>query len=148
MSARLCIALVVALPLSACLEPGRQTLGNLDNEPPTVVSTSPALALDGGITSVPVLTQIVITFSEAMDIYSLRPGITVVRGAEPVEVNVEYLQEPVVQNFGSTPFGVRVTPVSPLAPSTTYTLVLSTLLNDLQGVSFAAEQRIAFRIGP
>ncbi len=148
----------VALPIliwAACLEPGAPLLARLDETPPSVLSTVPPITDGGTLSSLPAGSPIEITFSEEMDIRTLRPGISVLkRNRVPPEelsllVTVPPPGPPLVQDL-DRPYLVRVYPNGQtlLPDNTNYSLVLRTLLADAQGNALPEEIQIRFRITP
>ena len=71
------------LSFAGCLDPGDPVLAVRDTDPPEVQSTDPAanaqIASDGSLE---------ITFSEYMDVRTLRPGIAVFYGRDEVPLSI------------------------------------------------------------
>ncbi len=131
------------LSLSACLDPGDPLLGVRDTDPPEVESTNPeangSIALDGTLE---------ITFSEFMDIRTLRPGIAVFSGRDEVPLRISVPapsdgDEDVER--GDISYTVMVNAeAGTFEPSTSYTLVLRTILTDYEGNALTEEVRVPF----
>lgn len=140
-------ALAVA-SLSGCLEPGDAIYERRDTVPPRVVSTDPGsngvLAAGGSLR---------ITFSESMDVRSLRPGIAVFAGRDEVPLTILAPEVPELdQNVGRGDVEYTVEALvaegSTLSPNTQYTLVLRDVLTDFEGNPLATEVRVVFRTAP
>lgn len=90
--------------------------------PPIVVRTDPPK----GRTDVAFLVQPDVVFSEPIDASSLEEGsVRLLRDGSPVPARVGVVPE--------SPFTARLVPGTPLQPSTTYELVVSTAVHDLEG---------------
>jgi hypothetical protein len=145
MMRRLLIACAV-LSLSGCLEPGDPVLAVRDTDPPAVESTEPAanaeVAKDGSLR---------ITFSELMDVRSLRPGIAVFSGRDEVALSITVPRTSDIEQDierGDIPYTVTVSAASgAFSANTTYTLVLRTVLTDYEGNALPEEVRVLFRTG-
>ena len=120
-----------------CLEPGRPYLNEKDSVPPSVVKVVPERGQ-----SVTKDTTIEITFTEAMDLRSLRPGIGLLRGPAEVETTMRISGPgPVPEDIeqSDVPFRVQVIPRYPdgdagvLIGGVQYTIELRTLLTDSEG---------------
>lgn len=129
------IAFAAALALGAlagaCLEPGNPYLAERDNEPPRFVESIPE---PGGVfdKDAPIL----VTFSEEMDIRSLRPGIWLVKEQERVPVIIEVPEDdavPEAAQQSDIPYTISVRGAEPLEPNAEYLLVLDTVLTDTEG---------------
>ena len=68
---------LLALFATGCLSTGKAPYGKLDDQPPTVVSIVPAMGGDAGVPTINGGSFISITFSEQLDVDSIRPGIVV-----------------------------------------------------------------------
>ncbi|MBN1203465.1 MAG: Ig-like domain-containing protein [Myxococcaceae bacterium] len=142
---RLLIAWAV-LGLAGCLEPEDPVLGVRDTDPPEVQSTEPTangtLAAGGTLR---------ITFSELMDVRTLRPGIAVFSGRDEVALRVSV--PPTAEGEedierGDLPYTVQVNAAAgAFTANTSYTLVLRTILTDYEGNALTEEVRIPFRTG-
>lgn len=137
-------ALLGALALCGpgCLVAGDSPLPQRDKSPPAIRETLP-----------PDLGQIArsqpirIIFSEPMDPRSIRPGINLYLGRDPVPLNLEIPPpgldpDPVAiaqpwEVTGSSTGGL-------LAPDSTYTLFLRTVLTDTAGNPIEREEKITF----
>jgi hypothetical protein len=135
------------LSLVGCLEPGDPLLAVRDTDPPEIQSTDPApnaeIASDGTLE---------ITFSESMDVRTLRPGIAVFTGRDevPLRITVPAPQagEEDVER-GDFAYRVQVNAdAGALTPNASHTLVLRTILTDYEGNPLIEEVRIPFRTGP
>ncbi|MFY1826421.1 Ig-like domain-containing protein [Myxococcus fulvus] len=143
------LAGVLALSsLSGCLEPGEAIYLPRDTVPPRVVSTAP-----GGGETLPRGGSLRVTFSEAMDLRSLRPGFAVFSGRDELPLvltapPVPELDEDVER--GDVPYTVEAAFAEGvvLTPNTQYTLVLRTVLTDYEGNPLSSEIRIVFRSAP
>lgn len=118
--------------VSACLDPGSPYLATRDTDPPELVETVP---MAGG--TIEPTGFIELTFSEAMDPRSLRPGLFIVRGNERIATTVlmpEPRQDvPLGSQQIDIPFPVRVQGQEPLEPNTSYALVFDDVLTDTAG---------------
>src|ERR1051325_3547410 len=114
---------------------GFTTGAALETIPPTVSSVIPANAANG----VPISGGVAITFSEAMDnssiisggTFTLKRGITSVAGT--------------VTSVGAS---ATFTPLSSLAPNTTYTATMTTAARDLAGNPLATDFASSFTTDP
>lgn len=132
--------------LSGCLDPGDPLLGVRDTDPPEVSSTEPGtngtIASDGTVE---------ITFSEFMDVRTLRPGIAVFSGRDEIALSITVPapsdgDEDVER--GDLPYTVRVNAEGgTFTANTSYTLVLRTILTDYEGNALTEEVRVPFRTG-
>jgi hypothetical protein len=131
------------LSLSGCLEPGDPLLGVRDTDPPEVESTEPEA--NGTIATDATLE---ITFSEFMDIRTLRPGIAVFSGRDEVPLRITVPapsdgDEDVER--GDIPYTVMVNAeAGSFSANTSYTLVLRTILTDYEGNALTEEVRVPF----
>lgn len=136
------------LSLTGCLDPGDPLLGVRDTTAPTVQSTDPAangeISTDGTLN---------ITFSEYMDVRTLRPGIAVFLGRDPNEVPLSITvpaptdgDEDVER--GDIPYTIMVKASQPFTANSSYLLVVRTSTTDYEGNPLANEVRIPFRTGP
>jgi hypothetical protein len=98
-----------------------------DVTPPTVTARTPA----GGATGVSTATVVTATFSEAIDDFTVFFGGFRLRDPANtvVDANVTYNRDT---------FVATLTPMAPLAPSTTYTATVSELVKDMAGNSLAS----------
>lgn len=134
------------LCLSGCLDPGDPLLGVRDTDPPEVESTTPQA--NGTIPSDGTLE---ITFSEFMDVRTLRPGIAVFSGRDEVALRISVPapaegDEDVER--GDLPYTVMVNAEAGVfTANASYTLVLRTILTDYEGNALAEEVRVPFRTG-
>ncbi len=146
-----CLLIACAcLGLTGCLDPGDPVLAARDTTRPRVESTDPEAG--GEVTR---NGSVSITFSELMDVRSLRPGIAVFPGQdEQNEFSLRIVIPPISETEqdierGDIPFTVQVSLASgPFEPSTEYTLVLRTSLTDYEGNALAEQKRVLFRSGP
>jgi hypothetical protein len=133
------------LSLSGCLEPGDPLLAVRDTDPPEVESTN--IEADGTIASDATLE---ITFSEFMDVRTLRPGIAVFSGGSN-EVALSITVPPPTEGDedverGDLPYTVMVNAeAGAFTANTSYTLVLRTALTDYEGNALTEEVRVPFR---
>jgi hypothetical protein len=126
---------------------GDPLLAVRDTTPPQVVSTDPVangtIASDGTLN---------ITFSEFMDVRTLRPGIAVFSGREelPLHITVPAPTEPDEDvERGDIPYTVMVNAESgTFTANSLFTLVLRTSLTDYEGNPLVEEVRVPFRTGP
>ena len=133
-------AALVLLLLAGCLSTDKPTYQPMDTKRPTVNSIVPAMGDhyggDGGIPSLTPGAIITVTFSEAMDVSSLRPGIAI-RDANRVEqplniyVAPQYLMTINEQDLDFD-FPVQLSSPSGFTPGV-YQLILRELLIDQQG---------------
>ncbi|MFZ5469145.1 MAG: Ig-like domain-containing protein [Myxococcota bacterium] len=142
---------VVAALAVACLEtnPDQSYLAPLDENPPRVVRVEPTP--DGGTPVLSAGEAIKVTFSELMDVRSLRPGIAFIgKGVEQrLVITVPPPEREQVQDKDFE-YTVTVQPVaedgmSPV-PSGVYSLLLRTLLTDVQGNALPSERRVVFDV--
>lgn len=134
------------LSLSGCLDPGDPLLGVRDTDPPEVSSTEPeaneTIASDATIE---------ITFSEFMDVRTLRPGIAVFSGRDEVPLRITVPapsdgDEDVER--GDLPYTVMVNAEGgAFTANSSYTLVLRTILTDYEGNALPEEVRVPFSTG-
>ena len=134
------------LSLTGCLDPGDPLLAERDTNAPRVESTDPAangqIATDGTLN---------ITFSEYMDVRTLRPGVAVFLGRDevPLDITVPAPAEGDEDvERGDISYTVKVNASEPFAANAGFTLVLRTVLTDYEGNALAEEVRIPFRTGP
>lgn len=108
-----------------------------DVTPPTVISTTPAC----GATLVALNTKVTANFSEALDPTTVNAGTFTLTGpgATPVAGAVTY---------AAASNSAVFTPSANLAPSTIYTLTLTTGVKDLAGNALAANFTCTFTTGP
>lgn len=146
------LVLGVALLQAACLQPGAPYLSELDSTPPQVLSTRPALRPDGGVSTLASSAVIEVTFSEAMDPRSVRPGINVTQDArcegleEPLLITVPP-PSPTTPEDLDEPYTVRAVPMKgEFKAGATYGLALRTLLADAQGNPLAEPLCIPFEV--
>lgn len=134
------------LSLAGCLDPGDPVLGVRDTNPPKVVSPVPGEAVQIASNG-----TLEITFSEFMDVRTLRPGITVLAssGEVPLTITVPAPTEGDDIEHGDIPYTVKATATSgAFSPNASYTLVLRTILSDYEGNPLPEEVRVLFRTGP
>lgn len=134
------------LSLSGCLDPGDPLLGVRDTDPPEVSSTEPeaneTIASDATLE---------ITFSEFMDVRTLRPGIAVFSGRDEVPLRITVPapsdgDEDVER--GDLPYTVMVNAEGgAFTANSSYTLVLRTILTDYEGNALPEEVRVPFSTG-
>lgn len=148
---RIALATTVLALGAGCLNPGESPYVKQDYQSPVVTSIVPAMGGDAGV---PILTPsqfIVITFSEAMDLDSLRPGIVIRnkdRKEQALTIQVEPDQvRPVTSRDNDIPFSVNISAAEMSGFSTGgYQLILRTLLIDQQGNSLNSEFLGAFYV--
>lgn len=138
------VALAAAC-VSGCLEPGDPIYPARDSVRPRVVSTEPG---SGGVLASGAVIRI--TFSEVMDVRSLRPGIAVFSGRDEVPLTLTAPEVPELDanvERGDVPYTVEAVASegSPLLPDTQYTLVLRDVLADFEGNPLNSEVRVVFR---
>lgn len=144
---------LLAVMLTGCLSPGETPYVKLDFSSPTLVSIEPAMGGDAGV---PILSPnqfIVLTFSEPMDLSSLRPGIVIRnkdRKEQPLTIQVDPDQ---IRPAGSglmdeeADFSVNISAAEASGFTTGgYQLILRTLLIDQQGNSLNNEFLGAFYV--
>ncbi|QSQ15157.1 Ig-like domain-containing protein [Myxococcus landrumensis] len=139
------LAALAVTCLSACLEPGDPIYPERDSVRPRVVSTEPG---SGEVLAAGAPMRI--TFSEAMDVRSLRPGIAVFTGRDEVPLTLTAPEVPELDanvERGDVPYIVEAVASegSPLLPDTQYTLVLRDVLTDFEGNPLGSEVRVVFR---
>jgi hypothetical protein len=131
------------LSLSGCLDPGDPLLAVRDTDPPEVESTNP----EAGGTIAPDAT-LEITFSEFMDVRTLRPEIAVFSGRDEVALRITVPapsegDEDVER--GDLPYTIMVNAdAGTFEANTSYTLVLRTVLTDYEGNPLTEEVRVPF----
>jgi hypothetical protein len=133
------------LSLSGCLDPGDPLLAVRDTDPPEVESTN--LEDTGSIASDGTLE---ITFSEFMDVRTLRPGIAVFSGRDEVALRITVPppsegDEDVER--GDLPYTVMVNAeAGAFTANADHTLVLRDMvLTDYEGNALTEEVRVPFR---
>jgi len=134
------------LSLAGCLDPGDPVLAVRDTDPPEVQATDPTaneeVASDGALE---------ITFSEFMDVRTLRPGIAVFSGRDEVPLNLTVpapSEGDEDTERGDLPYAVTVKAASgAFTANASYTLVLRTILTDYEGNALTEEVRVPFRTG-
>jgi hypothetical protein len=143
---RLLMAIAVLGLTAGCLDPGDPLLGVRDTTPPEVTATDPAanatIDSDGTLN---------ITFSEYMDVRTLRPGIAVFSGRDEVPLHITVPapaegDEDVERGDISYTVMVKAEAGS-FTANTAYSLVLRTLLTDYEGNELVEEVRVPFRTG-
>jgi RHS repeat-associated protein len=97
---------------------------------PTVVELTPA----DGAANVPVTFLPTVTFSESVDRATLAAGVRLLLEGEPVAVELDHQDEQ-----------VRVEPLAPLRPDTSYQLEVNGAVRDLQGRQLAGAFSATFR---
>ncbi len=144
---------MLALSLTGCLSPGETPYVKVDFSSPTLVSIAPAMGGDAGVPILSPAQFIVITFSEPMDLDSLRPGIVIRnkdRREQPLTIQVDPSQ---IRPVGSglmdmePEFSVNISSAETSGFATGgYQLILRTLLIDQQGNSLNSEFLGAFYV--
>ncbi len=148
------LAVTVLLLIAGCLSAGKSPYGKLDDQPPTVVSIQPPMGADAGMPPhINGGSFISITFSEQLDVESIRPGIvlrdknrkelplSIQLAADPTPVSYTATEDGGAQNI---PMTVEITSaVGPLDRGS-YQLILRTLLIDRAGNSLESEFLGAF----
>jgi len=134
------------LSFSGCLDPGDPLLGVRDTDPPEVSSTN---LEDTGLIDSDGTVEI--TFSEFMDVRTLRPGIAVYSGSNEVPLSITVPapsdgDEDVER--GDLPYTVMVNAEGgAFTANSSYTLVLRTILTDYEGNALPEEVRVPFNTG-
>ncbi|MFL5318247.1 MAG: hypothetical protein ACJ790_01225 [Myxococcaceae bacterium] len=138
---------------ASCIDPGKPVLAYKDKSAPTVLRSKPA-RVTGLTDTVNPRDQLVVVFSEEMDVRSLRPGISVRKDNKDVEIDV------FADGDGGTatnntedfqdldkpyPVGIRRTGGVLWETTGIYTLRLSTLLIDTTGNALEEETDIRFQ---
>jgi hypothetical protein len=142
----------LALALATgCLSPGESPYIKQDYQSPVVLSIVPAMGGDAGVPILSPSQFIVITFSESMDLGSLRPGIVIRnkdRKEQPLNIQVEPDQVRRVTAVDTdSPFSVNISAAEASGFTTGgYQLILRTLLIDQQGNSLNSEFLGAFYV--
>lgn len=137
--------------LASCLSPGGSLYGKLDSTAPKIVSISPAMGPDAGVTYLAPAQFIVITFSEPMDLDSLRAGIVIRnkdRKEQALTIQVDPDQiRPVTAKDPDLEFRVQISSADMGGfTSGAYQLILRTLLIDQQGNGLETEFLGAFYV--
>jgi hypothetical protein len=145
------LALLLLLGAAGCLQPGAGPYGKLDETAPTLRRINPAMGGDAGVVRLLPQQFIELTFSEQMDLDSLRPGIVVrntARREQLIEVSVEpTTYAPDTPADLDVEMTVRVVSAQPDGfASGGYQLILRTLLLDRQGNPFEREFLGAFTV--
>lgn len=148
---------VVVVAAAGCNSPGESLYGKLDAQPPRIVEIAPPMGGDAGVPSVTPSQFIVLTFSESMDLDSLRAGIVIRnkdRKEQPLTIQVDPDQiRP--DNLGARddggtldqPFKVQISAADPGGFATgAYQLILRTLLIDKRGNGLDGEFLAAFYV--
>ncbi len=102
--------------------------------PPVVVRAQPP----NGKTDVPLNTRITVVFSEPLDPKTIPPSVLLLQAGQPVSGTAVLAPSGLVVTF---------TPDAPLAPSTEYTLVLTTEIRNLEGDALGQLMRVSFTTG-
>jgi hypothetical protein len=94
-----------------------------------------------------------VTFSEFMDVRTLRPGIAVFLGRDTNEVPLIITVPAPTEGDedierGDVPYTVMVRAASPLTANASYQLQLRASLTDYEGNPLGKELRVPFRTGP
>ncbi|MFL5349871.1 MAG: Ig-like domain-containing protein [Hyalangium sp.] len=137
------------LGLTGCLEVGDPLLAVRDTTPPTVQSTDPGanatIGSDGTLK---------ITFSELMDVRTLRPGIAVFSGRDEVPLRITVPSDTGIDenvergDFSETVMVNAESDSGSFTANSAFTLVLRTSLTDYEGNALVEEVRVPFRTGP
>lgn len=145
------LLLLCALASAGCLQPGPGPYGKLDESAPALRRITPAMGGDAGVVRLLPQQFIELTFSEQMDLDSLRTGIVVrntARREQLIEVSVEpTTYAPDTPADPDVEMTVRVVSAQPDGfASGGYQLILRTLLLDRQGNPFEREFLGAFTV--
>ena len=146
----------LALFAAGCLTAGNSPYNKLDDQPPTVISIDPPIGGDAGTPIVRGGQIISITFSEQMNVDTLRPGI-VIRNRDrqelPLSIQLESEPTPVSYRADSDagpiniPMTVQLTSALPSGfDRGSYQLILRTLLIDRAGNSLESEFLGSFQV--
>lgn len=142
---------IAGLFLAGCLSAGEPLYGKLDGIPPKIAAIDPPMGGDAGVVYITPSRFIELTFSEPMDLDSLRPGI-VVRNKDRLEqpltiqVNPDQLR-PITAKDPDIQFKVQISAADPSGfPTGAYQLILRTLLIDQQGNGLDTEFLGAFYV--
>ena len=118
--------------LSAQFSSSFTTASYVDTTPPTVVSVNPTT----NATNVPISTSVSVTFSEPVAESSVNAtSCELLLGAVQVSASI---------SFDTTGKVVTLTPASPLAYASTYSVVLTTSVTDLAGNALASQFSSSF----
>ncbi len=144
-------ALALLLVITGCVSPGESLYEKLDAKAPKIAEISPPMGGDAGVPSLTPSQFIVLTFSETMDLDSLRPGIVIRnkdRKEQPLTIQVDVDQLlPVNAQDLDVPFKVQISSAEPSGFTTgAYQLILRTLLIDQQGNGLDGEFLGAFNV--
>lgn len=143
MKRALLLACMLAAP--ACLDPGQPVYFLADITPPELLppenGTTPLFIPDAGLRTVQAAAAIQLSFSEPLDVNSLRAGIVIRKSGEELPLLIQASP----QDF--TPFTVRVASGENTFASGVHSMTLRTLLIDLAGNPIA-EERTGFFIVP
>jgi hypothetical protein len=145
------------LMLTGCLSVGEPLYGKLDSTPPRIASIVPPMGGDAGVVFIAPSQFIVLTFSEPMDLDSLRAGIVVRnkdRLEQPLTIQVAPDQiRPLTVKAGEDggqteiDFSVQIGAADPAGfPTGAYQLILRTLLIDQRGNGLDGEFLGAFYV--
>ncbi|MBS1148617.1 MAG: hypothetical protein H6Q89_315 [Myxococcaceae bacterium] len=142
------LAMVV---LTGCLSAGDPLYGKLDSTPPRIAAISPPMGGDAGVVYLTPSQFIVLTFSEPMELDSLRAGIVVRnrdRKEQPLTIQVDPDQlRPITAKDPDVEFKVQISSAEPSGFATgAYQLILRTLLIDQQGNGLDGEFLGAFYV--
>ena len=143
---------LAALLLTGCLSAGDSLYGKLDATPPRIASIIPPIGGDAGTQLLSPSQFILLTFSEPMDLDSLRAGIVIRnkdRKEQPLTIQVEVDQlRPITSKDPDIEFKVQISAADPGGfASGSYQLILRTLLIDQQGNGLDGEFLGAFFVG-
>ncbi len=142
---------IAGLLLTGCLSAGEPLYGKLDATPPKIAAISPPMGGDAGVVFLTPSQFIVLTFSESMDLDSLRPGIVIRnkdRKEQPLTIQVDPDQiRPLTAKDMDAEFKVQISSADPSGFATgPYQLILRTLLIDQQGNGLDGEFLGAFYV--
>ena len=142
-----------ALFVTGCLSAGSSQYGRLDDQPPTIVAIDPPMGGDAGVPQINGGQIISISFSEQMNVDTLRPGIvirnkdrrelplSILLESDPTPVSYTALADAGPRNI---PMTVQITSATGSFDRGAYQLILRTLLIDRAGNSLESEFLGAF----
>ena len=133
LSALFCLAIMIFF--SGCGEEEPEPDGGDPNKDTTAPTVSSSVPVDDA-TDVAITANVTVTFSEAIDIASV--------SSASFKLTERGSSEAIEGSYNASGSGVTLNPTSDLAPSTTYTLTLSTAITDLSGNRLASGATISF----
>ncbi len=126
------VSFVLVVLLLGCAKSISPPGGAIDKTPPSIESSLPAI----NSVSVPLESEIAITFSEKIDARSVERAVFITPRIDP---------DPKIKTSGNT---ITISPQAPLKQDRTYVVTLGTDLKDSHGVRLKRALTLAFSTGP